>query len=103
MRLTYDDVADTPDKCRLFLEGAGFEIVAVRTEFANSSAIGFSKAIAFRDNHLNYPAWQALDQAQPATRGAIRSAYIGRVTAAAVAGYVPNDTALNFVSGRGPA
>ena len=101
--LPYATIADTPDKCRSFLEGAGFEVVAIRTELANTDPIELSKAIKFWDSHRDHPAWQSLNRAQSTTRGAIRSEYVDRVTAAAVDGYVPNDTALNFVFGRKPA
>jgi hypothetical protein len=60
-------------------------------------------ALAFWDTHLGHPAWQALKTAPPATRDAIRSTYVERVTAAAISGRVPNDTALNFSFGRKPS
>jgi ubiquinone/menaquinone biosynthesis C-methylase UbiE len=101
VRLTYADIADTPSKCRSLLEGAGFEVVDVRTELANSRPLELDKAIAFWDERMDHPAWQALNQAQPATRVAMRSEYVESVTAAAaVHGRVPNETALNFVFGR---
>ena len=103
VNLAYATIADTPDKCRSFLEGAGFEVVAIRTEFANTDPIELSKAIEFWDSHRDHPAWQSLNQAQPTTREAIRSEYVDRVTATAAAGYLPNDTALNFAFGRKPA
>ena len=102
VHLTYADIADTPDKCRSLLEEAGFEVVAVRTELANTNPIELSEAIAFWDTRLDHPAWRALKEAQSTTREAMRSEYADRVTAAAVAGYVPNDTALNFAFGRKP-
>jgi SAM-dependent methyltransferase len=102
VHLTYADVADTPGKCRLLLEEAGFEVLDVRTEIANSHPIKLSKAIEFWDNHLDHPAWQALNQAQPPTREAIRSEYVDHVTAVAVTGHVPNDIALNFAFGSKP-
>ena len=100
VHLPYADIADTQTKCRSLLEGAGFEVVAIRTELANATPISLVKAIAFWDERLDHPAWQALNQAQPATREAMRSEYIHSVTARAVDGSVPNDTALNFVFGR---
>ncbi|MBB2202091.1 class I SAM-dependent methyltransferase [Gluconacetobacter tumulisoli] len=103
VRLAYADVADTPGKCRRLLEAAGFEVVAVRTERAAATPVALDAAIAFWDSRLDHPAWQALRQSSPATRDAVRSDYIGRVTAAAVGGYVPNDTALNIAAGRKPA
>ena len=103
VNLGYADVADTPAKCRLLLEGAGFEVVAIRTELADTSPVELGKAVAFWDDHIDHPAWGALKGALPATRKAIQSAYIDSVTAAAVAGQVPNDTALNFVFGRKPS
>jgi len=102
VHLTYADIADTPNKCRSLLEEAGFEVVAVRTELANTNPIEVSEAIAFWDTRLDHPAWRALKEAQSTTREAMRSEYADRVTAAAVAGYVPNDTALNFAFGRKP-
>lgn len=100
--LAYTDIADTPGKCHSLLEKAGFEVVAVRTALASSNPIELSEAIAFWDNHLEHPAWQALNQARSITREAMRSEYIDSVTAMAITGYVPNDTALNFVFGRKP-
>ncbi len=102
VRLTYVDIADMPDKCRSLLKGAGFEVVAVRTELANTNPIELSKAIAFWDTRLDHPAWRAQEEAQSTTREAIRSEFVDRVTAAAVAGYVPNVRALNFAFGRKP-
>jgi ubiquinone/menaquinone biosynthesis C-methylase UbiE len=102
VHLTYADLADTRSKCRSLLEGAGFEVVDVRTELANSKPIELAKAIAFWDERIGHPAWRALSQAEPTTREAMRSEYITSVTAAVVNGYVPNDTALNFALGRKP-
>lgn len=100
--LAYADIADTPNKCRSLLKGAGFEVVAVRTELANTNPIELSDAIAFWDKRQDHPAWRALSEAQSITREAMRSEYVDRVTEAAVAGYVPNITALNFAFGRKP-
>lgn len=103
VHLRYADVADTVGKCRSLLEGAGFELVAVRTELADTTPIELGKAITFWDDHLDHPGWRILKAAPSATRDAMRSAYVDTVTAAATAGYVPNDTALNFVFGRKPS
>jgi SAM-dependent methyltransferase len=103
VRLGYADVADTPGKCRSLLERAGFEVVAVTTELADTAPIGLREAIAFLDGHLDHPAWQALKEAPASTREAVRSAYVNTVTAVAIHGQVPNDTALNFVFGRKPS
>ena len=102
VHLSYADVADTAGKCRSLLEGTGFEVVAVRAELADTAPIELGKAITFWDDHLGHPAWQALKGAPSATRDAMRSAYVDSVTAAAIAGYVRNDTALNFAFGRKP-
>ena len=102
VHLTYADIGDTPNKCRSLLKGAGFEVVAVRTELVNTNPIELSEVITFWDTHLDHPAWRALKEAQSTTREAIRSEYVDRVTNAGVAGYVPNDTALNFAFGRKP-
>jgi ubiquinone/menaquinone biosynthesis C-methylase UbiE len=102
VHLAYADIADTPNKCRSLLEEAGFEVAAVRTELANTNPIELSEAIAFWDARLDHPAWRALREAQSTTREAMRSEYVERVTAVAVAGYVPNVTALNFAFGRKP-
>ncbi len=102
VRLPYNDVADTPSKCRSLLERAGFEVVSVRTELANSSPLELGKALAFWDERMDHPAWQALKQEPNTTREAMRSEYVHRVTAAAVDGYVPNNTALNLAFGRKP-
>jgi ubiquinone/menaquinone biosynthesis C-methylase UbiE len=102
VHLIYADIADTPAKCRSLLEEAGSEVVAVRTELANTDPIELREAIAFWDARRGHPAWRALNEAQSITREAMRSEYVERVTAAAVAGYVPNDTALNFAFGRKP-
>ena len=98
--LSYAGVADTPGKCSALLGGAGFEVVAVTTELANTAPVGLDEAIAFWDEHIDHPAWQALKGVPSATREAMRSAYVEGVTAAAVAGQVANDTALNFAFGR---
>jgi hypothetical protein len=103
VRLAYSDVADTPSKCRSLLEGAGFQVVNVRTDLANSSPLELGKAIAFWDERIDHPAWQALNQVPHTTREAMRSEYVSSITAATVDGYVPNDTALNFAFGRRPA
>ena len=103
VRLPYADLADTPSKCRSLLAGAGFEIVAVRTAVANTDPVELSEAIAFWDSHGDHPAWQAIKHSQFEIREAIRSDYIAGVTAAAVAGYVRDETALNFAFGRRPA
>ncbi len=102
VHLAYADVADTPDKCRALLREAGFEVVSIRSELADSTPMTTGEAIAFWDNHLDHPAWQALGRATPATREAIRAAYVDRVTATASSGYVANDVALNFTFGRRP-
>ncbi len=102
LHLPYADVADTPAKCGLLLEMAGFEVLAVRTELADAEPIELSHAIAFYESRLDHPAWRALGQAEPETREAIRSDYVRRLRSAAVAGYVPNDTALNLAFGRRP-
>lgn len=43
VHLAYANLADTPNKCRSLLEGAGFEVVAVRTELANSNLSSLAK------------------------------------------------------------
>lgn len=103
VRLAYADIADTPGKCRSLLEEAGFEVVDVRVELASSSPIALGEAIAFWDERIDHPAWQALKRAPPAAREAMRSEYVESVTAAAVDGYVPNDVALTFAYGRKPS
>lgn len=103
VRLSYADAADTADKCRSLLKEAGFEVAAIRTELADTAPVELGKAIAFWDDQLGHPAWQALRAAPAAARDAMRSAYVGSVMAAAIAGYVPNDTALNFAFGRKPS
>ena len=102
VRLGYADVADTPGQCRWFLEKAGFEVVAVTTELASVAPIEVGKAVAFWDDHIDHPAWQALKGAPPATREAVRAAYVDSVTAAVIDGRVRNDMALNFAFGRKP-
>lgn len=98
--LAYADVADTPSKCRSLLEEAGFAVVDIRTELADASPIALSKAIAFWEGRLDHPAWRALKRVEPATLKAMRREYVERVTAAAIGGYVANETALNLVFGR---
>ena len=100
--LGYADVADTPAKCHRFLEEAGFEGVTVRTELASTALIDVAKAIAFWDEHIDHPAWQALKEATPAAREAVRVAFVDSVMAAAIDGQLPNDTKLNFAFGRKP-
>ena len=103
IRLRYADVADTPESCRSLLEDAGFEVRAVTTELANAAPVELGEAVAFWDDHLDHPAWQALKDAPPEARDAARSAYVDSITAAAVDGQVPDDTALNFAFGRKPS
>lgn len=100
IQLGYAEVADTPDKCRSLLAGAGLEVVAVNTELAESGLVGLDAATAFLDEHVDHPAWRSFREAPGPTRAAIRTAYIANITAAAVDGQVANDTALNFVFGR---
>jgi ubiquinone/menaquinone biosynthesis C-methylase UbiE len=69
-------------------------------QLANSRTVAPGKAIAFWDERLDHPAWQALRQAQPATREAMRCKYVDSVTARAVDGRVPNETAVNLAFGR---
>ncbi len=102
IRFRYADVADTPAKCRSLLEEAGFEVIAVTTELANTVPIEPDEAIAFLDDRIDHPAWQPLKEAPPTARDAVRSAYVDSVRAAAVDGKVPNDVALNFAFGRKP-
>ena len=103
VHLRYADAADTPDRCRSLLEQTGYEVVAVTTELADTAPVDLGAAFSFWDSHLDHPAWQALKAAPPATRDAIRSCYVERVTASAVGGRVPNDTALNLAFGRRPS
>ena len=103
MRLNYADVANMPAKCRAMFASAGVEIVKVTTEVTNGSPVQLGRAIAFFDEHLDHPAWQALEEAPLATREAVRSAHIRSITAAAVDDQVPNGTTLNLVFGRKPS
>ena len=89
VRLDYADVAGTLGKCRWFLEEAGFEVVAVTTELASAAPIEVGKAVAFWDDHIDHPAWQALKEAPPAIREAVRAAYVDSITTAAIDGQVP--------------
>jgi ubiquinone/menaquinone biosynthesis C-methylase UbiE len=100
IHLAYATIADTAEKCRALLTSAGYEVLDVRTERAATSPMELGKAIAFWDERLEHPAWHSLTHASAATRAAVRSDYVASVTAAAVDGFVPNETALNFVFGR---
>jgi len=100
IHLAYAEIADTRSKCRSLLEGAGFEVVEIRTELATSGSVALAEAIAFWDGRTDHPAWRALTRAEPKTREAMRCEYVESITAAATDGYVPNDTALNIVLGR---
>ena len=68
VNLSYANVADTPARCRSLLEGAEFEVVAITTELADITPIKLGKAVAFWDDHIDHPAWQALKEAVPAIR-----------------------------------
>ncbi len=103
VRLTYADIADTPGKCRSLLKEAGCEAINFGTERVDPSRMELGKALAFYDERLAHPAWQALKQAPQTTHEAVRSQYIDSITAAAVNRYVPSDMALNFSYGRKPA
>jgi ubiquinone/menaquinone biosynthesis C-methylase UbiE len=100
VRLAYAEVADTAGQCRELLEGAGFDVMDVRTERAGDGPIALAEAIAFWDGRLDHPAWQAVKRAPPARRAVMRSDYVDSVTLAAIDGRVPNNTVLNFVVGR---
>ena len=98
--LTYNEVADTPAKCRFLLREAGFHEVNVRTEIVSSSPIDLAKAVGFWDAHLDHPAWEPLRKAPHHARDAARSDYIRSLESSCMHGYVPNEIALNFVVGR---
>ena len=101
--LGYAEVADTPAKCRAFLEGAGFEVLSITIELADTAAVELTEAIAFLDERIDHPAWKALKDAPTATRQAVRAAYVASIEAEAVDGRVSNDTALNVAFGRRPS
>ena len=102
VRLGYADMADTPAKCRTFLEEAGFEPLSITTELVDTRPVAINEAAAFFDERIDHPAWRALKDAPAATRRAVRAAYLTDVEAEAVDGRVPNDTALNVAFGRRP-
>ena len=97
------DVADTPRQMPV-ASGAG-RVRGCETCARNSqtsSPIELGKALAFWDERMDHPAWQALKQEQtPRVKQCVPNTSIS-VTAAAVDGYVPNDTALNLAFGRKP-
>ena len=103
IRLTYADVADTPAKCRALLESAGFEVLSAATELAHPRPVTTDEAVAFMDERSDHPAWRVLRDASPATRRAIRAAYLADIEAEAVDGRVSNDTALDVAFGRKPS
>lgn len=100
VHLAYSDIADTPAKCHALLEGAGFEVLDIRTEVVNSLPIVLGEAVKFWDEHIDHPALRSIREATPAARAAMRSDFIHSIKAIAVRGYVPNDMALNFSFGR---
>lgn len=102
IRLEYADVADTPGKCRALLENAGFEVLSIATELAETRPAAFDEAIAFMDEHMDHPAWKARSDAPLTLRQAVRAAYLADIEAEAVDGWVSNDTALNLAFGRRP-
>ncbi len=103
IHLPYATLADTHAKCRALLENAGFEVMAIETETANTAPMELPRAIAFWNTRADHPAWRALMQAAPAMREAVHADYIARLKAASVSGFVPNTTALNLAFGRNPA
>ena len=79
---------------------AGFEVVDIRKAFANTNPVAIDDVIAMYDERLDHPAWRGIKEARAETREAIRADFIGNVIADAVSGYVPNDMALFFTTGR---
>ncbi|MFK3891061.1 methyltransferase domain-containing protein [Sphingomonas sp. NPDC079357] len=100
VRLSYGEVADTPERCRDLLVQAGFEVVDIRKAFANTNPVAIDDVIAMYDERLDHPAWRGIKEARAETREAIRADFIGSAIADAVSGYVPNDMALFFTTGR---
>lgn len=100
LRLSYGEAADTPERCRDLLVQAGFEIVSIRKALANTNPVAIKDMIAMYDERLDHPAWRDIKAASAETREAIRADFIRSATADAVNGYVPNDMALFFTTGR---
>ena len=100
--LAYDYVADTQLKCRALLRQAGFDAIEVRTEIVNTRPVELAQATAFWDERLDHPGWQPLKEAPQTIRNAARAQYLRDITAEAVDGFVPNETAENFAYGRKP-
>ncbi len=103
VRLSYGEVADTPDKCRALLARAGLEPVSIRKAFANTTPLALDEMIAMYDERLDHPAWMGIKEAGVATRAAIRADFIGSATEDTVNGLVPNDVALLFTAGSKPS
>ena len=103
VRLGYADVADTPAKCRALLEDAGFEVLSITSELADTCQVTIDEAVAFMDERMDHPAWKALANASLAMRRAVRAAYLADIEAEAIDGRVSNDTALNVAFGRRPS
>lgn len=103
VKLSYGEVADTPEKCRALLTKAGLEVISVRREFANTTPVALNDVISMYDERLDHPAWRGIKEARGEIREAIRADFISSATADAENGYVPNDMALFFTTGMKPS
>ncbi len=95
--LPYDTVADTPDRCRVLLQGAGLKATRISTEVVSHEFISVDDAIKFLDERLDHPAWRALSNAPKHVRDATRAAYIESINERAVADRIESEVAQNFV------
>ncbi len=95
--LPYDQVGDTPAKCRKLLADAGLEVIAIETVEVADDSVGVEAAIRFLEDRLDHPAWRALLAAPQETRDLIRQAYAGHLERSARAGRVQSRVAQNFV------
>ena len=97
--LPYDNVADTPAKCRQLLEDAGFVTERINTEVVSDDFVEIADAVSFLDERLDHPAWRALKEAPQTARHAVREAYIAKVTTNSTGQRVKSKVVQNFAYG----
>jgi hypothetical protein len=71
--LSYNSIADNPEKSRLLLTRAGFAGVQIQEKLVNSDPVTLDEAIAFWDYRRDHPAWAPLSQSSRETREASRT------------------------------
>jgi hypothetical protein len=98
--LSYNSIANNPEKSRLLLTRAGFAGVLIQEKLVNRDPVTLAEAIAFWDYRRDHPARASLSQSSREAREASRTEYVRLITAASSSGYVDNSMVLNFATGR---